>query len=153
VGFMAISRTERQNAIAKIIAELEINTQNELVTELNKRGYNVTQATVSRDINDMGLVKIAGKTKKFRYALHNSDQKLNKLSTLFKESVISMDTAMNLIVIKTYDGSASAACLLLDKLNLPNIVGTLAGADTIVVIVKTIEDVAPIFGVLKEYLK
>lgn len=149
---MAVSRIERQNAIAKIIAETEIDTQNELVIELNRRGYNVTQATVSRDINDMGLVKIAGKVKKFRYALHTGDQKLNKLSTLFKESVISMDTAMNLIVIKTYDGSANAACLLLDKLNLPNIVGTLAGDDTIVVIVKTLEDVPAIFGTLKEYL-
>lgn len=149
---MAISRSERQSAISKIIAEIEINTQNELVFELNKRGYNVTQATVSRDINDMGLVKVAGKEKKFRYALHNSDQKLNKLSTLFKESVVSMDTAMNLIVIKTYNGSANAACLLLDKLNLPNIVGTLAGDDTIVVIVKNLEDVPVIYGTLKEYL-
>ncbi|MGN1042583.1 MAG: arginine repressor [Christensenellales bacterium] len=149
---MAISRSERQSAISKIIAEIEINTQNELVLELNKRGYNVTQATVSRDINDMGLVKVAGKEKKFRYALHNSDQKLNKLSTLFKESVVSMDTAMNLIVIKTYNGSANAACLLLDKLNLPNIVGTLAGDDTIVVIAKNLEDVPVIYGTLKEYL-
>ncbi len=149
---MAISRTERQSAIAKIIAEIEINTQNELVQELNDRGYKVTQATVSRDINEMGLVKVAGKEKKFRYAVQNNDHKFNKLSTLFKESVISMDTAMNLIVIKTYDGSANAACLLLDKLNLPHILGTLAGDDTIVVIVKSLDDVQTVFGILKQYL-
>ena len=145
-------RSKRQNEIARIIAEKEINTQNELVSELKKLGYDVTQATVSRDINEMGIVKVAGHQKKFRYSLHNSDQKLNKLSTLFKESVISMDTAMNLIVIKTYDGSANAACLLLDKLNLPNIVGTLAGDDTIIVIAKTVEAVPEIYSVLREFI-
>ena len=147
-----MARNERQNAIARIIAEKEINTQNELVNELNKEGYNVTQATVSRDINEMGLVKVSGKQKKFRYALQNSDQKLNKLSTIFKESVISIDTAMNLLVIKTYEGSANAACLLLDKLNLHNIVGTLAGEDTIVVIAKDLESIPEIYNTLKEYI-
>ena len=147
-----MARNERQNAIVRIITEKEINTQNELVTELNNEGFNVTQATVSRDINEMGLVKINGKEKKFRYALQNSDKKLNKLSTIFKESVISIDTAMNLLVIKTYEGSANAACLLLDKLNLPHIVGTLAGEDTIVVIAKTVEDIPEIYNTLKEYI-
>lgn len=147
-----MARIERQNAIAKIIAEKEINTQYELVEELNAAGFNVTQATVSRDINEMGLIKIAGKVKKFRYALHNSDRKLNKLSTIFKESVISMDTAMNIIVIKTYDGSANAACLLLDKLNLQHILGTLAGDDTIIVIVKSVEFVPEIYRTLREYI-
>ena len=147
-----MARNERQNAIARIIAEKEINTQNELVNELNQEGYNVTQATVSRDINEMGLVKVSGKQKKFRYALQNSDQKLNKLSTIFKESVISIDTAMNLLVIKTYEGSANAACLLLDKLNLHNIVGTLAGEDTIVVIAKDLESIPEIYNTLKEYI-
>ena len=147
-----MARNERQNAIVRIITEKEINTQNELVTELNNEGFNVTQATVSRDINEMGLVKINGKEKKFRYALQNSDKKLNKLSTIFKESVISIDTAMNLLVIKTYEGSANAACLLLDKLSLPHIVGTLAGEDTIVVIAKTVEDIPEIYNTLKEYI-
>lgn len=145
-------RSSRQEAIIKIITEKEINTQNELVNELIQSGYNVTQATVSRDINELGLVKIAGKEKKFRYALHHVEHKLGKLSTLFKESVVKMDTAMNLIVIKTYDGSANAACLLLDKLDLPNIVGTLAGDDTILVIAKTPEDVPEIYAQLKEYI-
>lgn len=147
-----MARNERQNAIVRIITEKEINTQNELVTELINEGFNVTQATVSRDINELGLVKINGKQKKFRYALQNSDKKLNKLSTIFKESVISIDTAMNLLVIKTYEGSANAACLLLDKLTLPNIVGTLAGEDTILVIAKTTEDIPEIYNILKEYI-
>lgn len=147
-----MARGSRQSEIARIISEKEINTQNELVNELNAAGFCVTQATVSRDINEMGLIKIAGKQKKLRYALQKSDNKLDKLSTLFKESVISIDTAMNLIVIKTFVGGANAACLLLDKLNLPHIVGTLAGEDTILVIAKTIEDVPEIYTTLKEYI-
>ena len=126
-----MGRRDRQNAIERIIGEKEIETQNELVSALLADGFNVTQATVSRDINEMGLVKVAGKQKKYRYAVHNSDQKINKLSTIFKESVISIETALNLLVIKTYEGSANAACLLLDKLNMPNILGTIAGEDTI----------------------
>lgn len=145
-------RSSRQEAIIKIITEKEINTQNELVNELTEAGFNVTQATVSRDINELGLIKVAGKEKKIRYSVHHTEHKLGKLSTLFKESVIKMDTAMNLIVIKTYDGSANAACLLLDKLDLPNIVGTLAGDDTILVIAKTPEDVPEIYAQLKEYI-
>ena len=147
-----MSRRERQNAIERIIAEKEIETQNELVEELIAGGFAVTQATVSRDINEMGLVKIAGKHKKYRYALHSSDQKINKLSTIFKESVISINTALNMLVIKTYEGSANAACLLLDKLNLPNILGTIAGEDTILVIAKSVESVPAIYNILKEYV-
>lgn len=147
-----MARRDRQNAIERIISEKEIETQNELVEALLAAGFPVTQATVSRDINEMGLVKIAGKHKKFRYALHNSDQKINKLSTIFKESVISIETALNLLVIKTYEGSANAACLLLDKLNLPNILGTIAGEDTILVIAKSVETVPAIYAILKEYI-
>jgi len=147
-----MSRKERQNAIERIIAEKEIETQNELVDELIAAGFSVTQATVSRDINEMGLVKVAGKQKKYRYALHNSDQKINKLSTIFKESVISINTSLNMLVIKTYEGSANAACLLLDKLNMPNILGTIAGEDTILVIAKSVESVPAIYSVLKEYI-
>ena len=147
-----MSRRDRQNAIERIIAEKEIETQNELVDALIAAGFSVTQATVSRDINEMGLVKVAGKQKKYRYALHNSDQKINKLSTIFKESVISINTALNMLVIKTYEGSANAACLLLDKLNLPNILGTIAGEDTILVIARSVESVPAIYNVLKEYI-
>ncbi len=147
-----MARGNRQSAIAQIISDMEISTQGELVRELNKLGYNVTQATVSRDINEMGLVKIAGKSKKSRYALQSADNKMDKLATLFKESVISIDTAMNMIVIKTYTGSANAACTLLDNLNLPHIVGTLAGDDTVLVIIKTIEDVHEIYHILREFI-
>lgn len=147
-----MDREQRHKIITKIITEQEISTQNELVKVLQNMGLDITQATVSRDINELGLIKVAGKVKKFRYVIKTVDQKISKLSTLFKESVISMDTAMNILVIKTYEGSANAACLLLDKLHLPNIVGTLAGEDTILVIVKNVEGVPYIYNALKEYM-
>lgn len=147
-----MDKEQRHKLIIKIVSEQEISTQNELVKVLLDMGLDITQATVSRDINDIGLIKVAGKTKKFRYAVKKVDQKISKLSTLFRESVISMDTAMNIIVIKTYEGSANAACLLLDKLHLSGIVGTLAGEDTILVIVKNIESVAHVYNTLKEYM-
>ncbi|NCA91860.1 arginine repressor [bacterium] len=147
-----MDREHRHKIIQKVISEKEISTQNELVKALQSLGHDITQATVSRDINELGLIKVAGKVKKFRYVIKTVDQKISKLSTLFKESVISIDTAMNMLVIKTYEGSANAACLLLDKLNIPNIVGTLAGEDTILVIAKNIDNVPYIYNTLKEYM-
>lgn len=147
-----MDREHRHKIIQKVISEKEISTQNELVKALRSLGHDITQATVSRDINELGLIKVAGKVKKFRYVIKTVDQKISKLSTLFKESVISIDTAMNMLVIKTYEGSANAACLLLDKLNIPNIVGTLAGEDTILVIAKNIDNVPYIYNTLKEYM-
>ncbi len=116
------------------------------------RGFSVTQATVSRDIAEMHLIKVKGSEKRFKYVVGERDQKLMKLSTIFKETVISVDTSLNMLVIKTYVGSANAACLLLDKLNLPGVIGTLAGEDTILVIAKTIEDVPNIEKSLREFL-
>ena len=147
-----MDREHRHKIIQKVISEKEISTQNELVKTLQSLGYDVTQATVSRDINELGLIKVAGKTKKFRYVIKTVDQKISKLSTLFKESVISIDIALNMLVIKTYEGSANAACLLLDKLSIPTIVGTLAGEDTILVIAKNIDSVPYIYNTLKEYM-
>lgn len=147
-----LDREQRHKVIKKIISEQEVSTQNNLVEILQDMGLNITQATVSRDINELGLIKVAGKVKKFRYVIKTVDRKISKLSTLFRESVISMDTASNMIVIKTYEGSANAACLLLDKLDLPNIVGTLAGEDTILVIIKTVDSVPCIYNALKEYM-
>jgi len=147
-----LDREHRHKIIQKVISEKEISTQNELVKTLQSLGYDVTQATVSRDINELGLIKVAGKTKKFRYVIKTVDQKISKLSTLFKESVISIDIALNMLVIKTYEGSANAACLLLDKLSIPTIVGTLAGEDTILVIAKNIDSVPYIYNTLKEYM-
>ncbi|HOO22257.1 MAG TPA: arginine repressor [Clostridia bacterium] len=146
-------REERHSKILRIIAEKEIDTQEQLVESLNSAGCNVTQATVSRDIKELGLIKVRGEHKKYKYALPPVNQGLTKLANLFSESVISMETAMNIIVCKTYPGTANTACVFLDKLGLPHIVGTLAGDDTFLIIAKTIEDVDVIYNKLKEYLR
>lgn len=148
-----MKRNTRQNAIKDIIEAKEIATQEELTEELRLRGFTTTQATVSRDINELGLVKIAGKTRKFKYAFDTPKPAIgNKIANIFKESVISIDSSLNLIVIKTSEGSASGAAFFLDKLHMSEILGTISGDDTILIIAKSIDNVPYIMDTLKEYL-
>ncbi len=142
----------RQEAILEIIEKKEISTQGELTQMLIEQGFNATQATVSRDINDLELIKTTGTVRKFRYARKERDEKFNKYAKIFKESVINIDTAMNIIVVKTFNGNANAASVLIDSLHLPLVVGTLAGDDTILVIVKDADNVQKVVKILKEYL-
>ncbi len=144
-------RTKRQAKILQIIGEKDIETQSELTQELIAAGFKVTQATVSRDIKDLGLVKSASNNK-YKYIYPEINHQQSRYLALFKQSVISIDTAMNLIILKTVAGSANSACMAIDKLNEPSIVGTLAGDDTIVVIVKTIENIKIIYNKLKEMM-
>lgn len=148
-----MKRNTRQNAIKDIIEAKEIATQEELTEELRLRGFSTTQATVSRDINELGLVKIAGKTRKFKYAFDTPKPAIgNKIANIFKESVISIDSSLNLIVIKTSEGSANGAAFFLDKLHMTEILGTISGDDTILIIAKSIDNVPYIMDTLKEYL-
>lgn len=127
-------REERQAKILEIISKREIETQDELCKALNEENYAVTQATVSRDIKNLHLFKVNGETKKYRYAyLKENDQIAlpGKFRNLFKESVVSVMNAGNLVVIKTLSGNASNAGLVLDKLNFEEVVGTVAGDDTL----------------------
>ena len=147
-----MKQNERQQAILDIITRYEVSTQGELTDLLKKEGYDATQATVSRDINELGLIKTNGSIKKFRYTLKKHDEQIIKMSKIFKESVMSFDTAMNLLVLHTFSGSANAATAMIDKLGIPQIVGTIAGDDTILVITRSIEDVQKVTKILKEYL-
>lgn len=149
---MAI-REDRHNKILLIISEKEIDTQGALAKSLIENGCDVTQATVSRDIKELGLIKVRGEHKKYKYALPPVNQGLTKLANLFTESVISMEAAMNLLVVKTFPGTANTACLFLDKINLPHIVGTIAGDDTFLIIAKSPDDVKIIYNTLKEYVR
>lgn len=148
-----MKRNSRHEAIRHLISTQEVSTQEELTNLLNQQGYNTTQATISRDINELNLIKIAGTTKKFKYAMKPLVDKSGKYANIFKESVISIEIALNQLVIKTVEGSANAAAFFLDKLNLHGIVGTISGDDTILVITKTIEIAPKIYESLKEYLK
>ena len=148
-------RSGRHSAILEIIAKQEIETQEELCAELNKRNYSVTQATVSRDIKELRLVKVAGSEKKYKYAY--IDEGSNKISprmhNLFRESVLSIRPALNQVVIKTLRGNGSNAGMIVDKLNLPEIVGSIAGDDTLLIVTESSEDARTVEEKLNKFLK
>ncbi len=148
-------RSGRQAVILEIISSKEIETQEELCAELTKRNYNVTQATVSRDIKELRLFKVAGVEKKYRYAyIDDGNNKISpKMHNLFRECVLSMRPALNQVVIKTLRGNGSNAGMIVDKVNLPEIVGTLAGDDTLLIVTESPEDAKIVVEKLNEFLK
>lgn len=126
-------KPDRQSVISKIIAEQEIETQSQLLKALAERGIKSTQATLSRDLRDMRLVKELGSNGNYRYVESvkpGSDDYEQRLKKILRESVISYDLAQNLVVIKTLPGLASAACSAIDGMDIKGLVGTLAGDDT-----------------------
>ena len=123
-------RKNRQETLLKIIEEQEIETQHGLLLALRAEGFDVTQATVSRDIQELKLEKTNS-----RY-VKPLDPALQKLKTLFRGAVLSIEGANNFIVIKTIAGGANSACLAIDKLNNKEIMGSIAGDDTILVIIR-----------------
>ncbi len=126
-------KTGRHARILDIIAEHPIETQDELLTRLREEGFKATQATISRDIKDLRLVKTLGSDGKYRYvsASRSSTDIRTNFSNLFSTSVNSIDVAQNLVVIKTLSGMAQAVCAALDSADYPSVVGTIAGDDTI----------------------
>ena len=123
----------RQSVIMEIINERDIETQNQLMEALAERGVKSTQATLSRDIRDMRLVKEMGPKGNYRYvyaAKHETPDLDARLKKIFKESLVSYDVAQNLVVLKTLPGLANGACSALDGMEIEGLVGTLAGDDT-----------------------
>lgn len=131
-----MARSLRQNKILEIISKYEIETQDELVQSLRNLDFDVTQATVSRDIKELGLIKILSENKKYKYAyVETSEQTLsNKLMNLYKQMVIGVKTAQNLVVVKTLKGFASAVSQNIDKMNFEKIMGLVYGDDTVMCI-------------------
>lgn len=134
-------KTTRHNKILELINKYEITTQEELIEHLREEGYDVTQSTVSRDIKQLRLTKTLMPEGKYRYQASPSTEKgaKNNFGTIFSSSVISIEEAMNIVVIKTFSGMAQAACAALDMMSFNFIVGTLAGDDTIIVVCKNEE--------------
>ena len=147
-----MARTARQSKILEIISANAIDTQEELVLRLKLEGYSVTQATISRDIKELGLTKVLSEDGKYRYVqVDGKEQKISgKIVNMFRESVISVLSADNLIVIKTFAGSANAAAILIDKLAMDEILGCIAGDDTLLVIVSDESAVERIKAVISE---
>ncbi len=129
-------RSARHAKILEIISHNEIETQEELCAELNKINYVVTQATISRDIRDLRLFKVAGIEKKYRYAyINDGEGEISpKMKSLFRDCVLSVKAAQNLVVIKTLSGNGANAGAVVDKLNHEEIVGSVAGDDTLLVV-------------------
>jgi transcriptional regulator of arginine metabolism len=146
----------RHAKILEIISEKEIETQEELAAELQKRGIDVTQATVSRDIKELRLIKVLTEDgKRYKYApMTKVDTNISeRLMTLLSESIVNVDYAGNIIVIKTLSGSASAAAEAIDTLNWKNIVGTIAGDNTIFVLVRNQEDIQELVEKFRKLMK
>ena len=134
-------KKNRHDKILEIIEKHEIETQGELAQRLRDSGFKVTQATVSRDIREMGLVKVAtaGGRQKYESARPVNEEE-NRFIRVLRDSVQSVDQAQNLLVIRTGSGMAMAAAAALDHLNFPEVVGCIAGDDTIMAAVRTVED-------------
>ena len=134
-------KKKRHDMILEIIEKNEIETQGELAQMLRSSGFTVTQATVSRDIREMGLVKVAAADGKQKYeAARQVNEEQDRFIRVLRDSVQSIDQAQNLLVIKTGSGMAMAAAAALDHLNVPEVVGSIAGDDTIMAAVRTVED-------------
>lgn len=150
-----MARLQRQLKILELIKQFEIDTQEELVDHLRADGFNVTQATVSRDIKELGLIKVASSLeKKYKYAYveSNEQQISSKYVNLFKEAVVDIKHTGNIIVLKTIVGSANSACAFIDKLGLQEVLGSIAGDDTVIMIVDNEKDADGIIEILKSYV-
>jgi len=134
-------RSARHAKILEIISHKEIETQEELCNELNAMNYVVTQATISRDIRDLHLFKVAGIEKKYKYAYINDGEReiSPKMKSLFRDCVISVQSAQNLVVVKTLTGNGANAGAVVDKLNYEEVIGSVAGDDTLLVVCKDTE--------------
>ncbi|MCI8738489.1 MAG: arginine repressor [Oscillibacter sp.] len=148
-------KNNRQAMILEIISQENIETQEQLLSRLQARGINSTQATISRDIKQMHLIKQPAGQGVYRYAVSDNRNRLNfaeKLRTIFRESITSIAYAQNIVVIKTMPGLASAACSALDNMELPYVVGSLAGDDTAFLLMKDTESAEAFCEEIKEML-
>lgn len=148
-------RYSRQNKILDIINTHEVETQERLVALLRKSGYKVTQATISRDIKELQLVKTLSSSGKYKYTVGASVEQpvSDRYIKIFKDTIQTVASSGNIIVIKTLTGCANAACEAIDTLNLPNMVGTIAGDNTIFIVVNDPSNVPALVSRFNEMIK
>jgi transcriptional regulator of arginine metabolism len=148
-------KNRRQMMILDIIEQLPIETQEELADELRKRGLQVTQATISRDIKELRLVKLSNGEGKHCYTVsHNAEQEItDRQIRIFVDSVVSVKKSQNLVVLKTISGSANAAAETLDAFKWPEIVGSIAGDNTILIVTDGDEASTVVLEKLRNYLR
>ncbi|MCR5357894.1 MAG: arginine repressor [Lachnospiraceae bacterium] len=146
--------TDRRSKILEIISNNVIQTQEELKDRLNAEGFHVTQATVSRDIKQLNLIKIPSGDGRQKYALHSDGPGDidDKYTGVLRAGFKSMDMAQNILVVKTYSGMAMAVAASIDALKFPQIVGSIAGDDTVMCAVRTAEDTVKVMNEIEKLL-
>lgn len=148
-------KTKRQTKMLELIKKHDIETQEELSDYLQKEGYQVTQATVSRDIRELKLTKVAMSNGRQKYAaLTEANEDLSeKYTRVFRDAFVSMDMAQNILVIKTVSGMAMAVAAAIDAMHLHEIVGCVAGDDTIMCAVRSVDDTIAVMSRLRKLVE
>ena len=150
---MAVKKNRLQR-ILEIIKEQEVGTQEDLARLLREEGFDVTQATVSRDIRELRLAKERSSTGGLKYVAAASEPShlIGRYTRVMKDGVVSLDQAQNILVVKTVSGMAMAVAAALDHMQFPEIVGCIAGDDTIMVAVRTVEETTQLMDKLQKVL-
>lgn len=148
-------KIKRQTKMLELIKKHDIETQEELSDYLQKEGYQVTQATVSRDIRELKLTKVAMSNGRQKYAaLTEANEDLSeKYTRVFRDAFVSMDMAQNILVIKTVSGMAMAVAAAIDAMHLHEIVGCIAGDDTIMCAVRSVDDTIAVMSRLRKLVE
>lgn len=148
-------KVNRHAKIVELINKYQIETQDELAEYLNEAGFKVTQATVSRDIRDLKLTKVPAENRRQKYAVLQSAQNgmTEKYVRILRDGFSSMDMAQNILVLKTVSGMAMAVAAALDAMNWNEIVGCIAGDDTIMCAVRTVDDTILLMEKIKKLLE
>ena len=148
-------KNQRQAKILEIISAKNVETQEQLLEQLQEAGFRGTQATISRDIKEMRIVKELTNLGTYRYAVSGNEQTSTfstRLNTIFKECVVKVDYAQNIIVIHTLPGLASAAGAAIDAMSMRTVVGCLSGDDTVIVVMRDMNAAASFCGEIKNLL-
>lgn len=148
-------KSQRQAKIMEIISNRNIETQEQLLAELQAEGFRGTQATISRDIKELRIVKELTNTGTYRYTMAVNEvgsSFTTRLNTIFKECVVGIDYAQNLIVIRTLPGLAAAAASAIDAMNMSPVVGSLAGDDTVMIVMRDTNAAAAFYGEIKNLI-
>ncbi len=143
----------RHELILNYIKNNNVSRQEEIINMLSDNGFVVTQATISRDIKELKIIKEHFGKNDIRYAVSKKADNEDNYKMIFTRSAVSATAAMNIIVVKCYSGTANAACIALDSMNLPGLVGTIAGDDTIFAACKDIEATSYIINKINSLLK
>ncbi len=148
-------KSQRQAKIIEIISTRNVETQEQLLAALQQEGFRGTQATISRDIKELRIVKELTSLGTYRYTTSSSEMDSTfsgRLNTIFRECVVSFDYAQNIIVVRTLPGLASAAGSAIDSMHLHSVVGSLAGDDTVIVVMRDNNAAAALCGEIKSLI-